>query len=169
MDKMKRFFTLDDDYTDYSADGSEESSVASVQATAVHRAAPQKPQKGNLVAIASAKQKPAPRQEFVVFDPRAVGRATDIAEILKQHKCVLLNFTKSDKDLCRRTIDFLTGVCYANGGSYEKVMDQVFLFVPPNMVITGPKGESRDEPPHSEVVPPASATDYKGSYPGGYR
>ena len=48
----------------------------------------------------------------------------------------IVNLEKTDDDLARRVIDFISGVTYALNGFYERVGDKVFLFTPANIVIT---------------------------------
>ena len=42
---------------------------------------------------------------------------------------------KTDKELARRIVDFLSGISYAMEGNSQKVADNIFLFVPGTMEI----------------------------------
>lgn len=62
---------------------------------------------------------------------------------MKDRRPVIVNLEKTDDDLARRVIDFISGVTYALNGFYERVGDKVFLFTPANIVITD---EDESEP-----------------------
>jgi len=68
--------------------------------------------------------------------PKNLGDAQKAAEDLKDRRPVIVNLEKTDDDLARRVIDFISGVTYALNGFYERVGDKVFLFTPANIVIT---------------------------------
>ncbi|MFN8606258.1 MAG: cell division protein SepF [Vulcanimicrobiota bacterium] len=147
LDSLKRFFTMEED--SFAADGfdseSEEREAqrpAGLRGTAQAATAPtQAPTQGqpglarggtrpNLVGL------PTPRkQEIVVLEPASFADAREIAESLKVKKCILLNMRKTDKELARRIVDFLSGISYAMEGNSQKVADNIFLFVPGHMEI----------------------------------
>ena len=68
--------------------------------------------------------------------PKNLGDAQKAGEDLKDRRPVIVNLEKTDDDLARRVIDFISGVTYALNGFYERVGDKVFLFTPANIVIT---------------------------------
>ena len=151
MDSLKRFFTMEED--SFAADqfDSEGESLEERQAQrqaglraagggagtpAPSASAPGQGQpglargRGNLVSL------PTPRkQEIVVLEPASFADAREIAEALKVKKCILLNMRKTDKELARRIVDFLSGISYAMEGNSQKVADNIFLFVPGHMEI----------------------------------
>lgn len=150
LDSLKRFFTMEED--SFAADGfdseSEEREAGrpgglrqAGQAAAAPAQAPTHPAPGqpglarggartNLVGL------PTPRkQEIVVLEPASFADAREIAESLKVKKCILLNMRKTDKELARRIVDFLSGISYAMEGNSQKVADNIFLFVPGHMEI----------------------------------
>jgi len=145
LDSLKRFFTMEED--SFAADGFDsESEEREAQRpaglrTAQPAAAPAAPAQGqpglarggarpNLVGL------PTPRkQEIVVLEPASFADAREIAESLKVKKCILLNMRKTDKELARRIVDFLSGISYAMEGNSQKVADNIFLFVPGHMEI----------------------------------
>lgn len=151
LDSLKRFFTMEED--SFAADGfdseSEEREAqrpgglrqAGQAATAPAQAPTQPGQpgqpglarggaRGNLVGLPSPK-----KQEIVVLEPASFADAREIAESLKVKKCILLNMRKTDKELARRIVDFLSGISYAMEGNSQKVADNIFLFVPGHMEI----------------------------------
>jgi cell division inhibitor SepF len=150
MDSLKRFFTMEEDSFAAEFDSENESLEerqaqraavgARGGAAAPAPAAPAQAQaagqpglargRGNLVSL------PAPRkQEIVVLEPASFADAREIAEALKVKKCILLNMRKTDKELARRIVDFLSGISYAMEGNSQKVADNIFLFVPGHMEI----------------------------------
>lgn len=151
MDSLKRFFTMEEDSFAAEFDSENESldpaeraqaqgpravgpRAQAVPAPAPGPAQPGQPGlargRGNLVGL------PAPRkQEIVVLEPASFADAREIAEALKLKKCILLNMRKTDKELARRIVDFLSGISYAMEGNSQKVADNIFLFVPGHMEI----------------------------------
>lgn len=57
------------------------------------------------------------------------------ADRLKERRAVIVNFERTDEDVARRGVDFISGVTYALDGFYEKVGEKVFLFTPANTAI----------------------------------
>ena len=100
--------------------------------------------RNNLVSVPQATKK----QQIVVLEPASFADAREIAESLREKKCILLNMRKTDKDLARRIVDFLSGISYAMEGSSQKVADQIFLFVPGHLeiVFAEPEGSSQAKP-----------------------
>jgi len=140
MESLRRFFTLEEE--NYSSDGLDSESLEAREAPREPEPQPAARQRGNLVPL------PTPRkQEIVVLEPASFADAREIAEALKVKKCILLNMRKTDKELARRIVDFLSGISYAIEGNSQKVADNIFLFVPGHMEILfhdpqdSPKGE----------------------------
>jgi len=121
LDKVRRFFALDDSDS-YSITGS---SVELPQQKVVK--APPRP---GLVNIANVARKPVPMQQIVLLEPSSFGEARDVAEALKQRKPIIVNVRKTDKDLARRIVDFLSGISYAIDGHMTKIADSIYIFVP---------------------------------------
>ena len=66
---------------------------------------------------------------------RSMQDAQAAADRLKERRAVIVNFERTDEDVARRGIDFISGVTYALDGFYEKVGEKVFLFTPANTSI----------------------------------
>lgn len=125
MDSLRRFFTLEEEsYVSESQDSDQldfsEYSVSTADPV------PEVRSDRNLVSLSSK----TPKQEIVVLEPASFADARDIAETLKLKKCILLNMRKTDKELARRIVDFLSGISYAIEGQSQKVADQIYLFTP---------------------------------------
>jgi cell division inhibitor SepF len=160
MDSLKRFFTMEED--SFAAEGFDSESLeegegnprahlrgAAAQPTAAAAPAGQpglaRGARGNLVSL------PTPRkQEIVVLEPASFADAREIAESLKVKKCILLNMRKTDKELARRIVDFLSGISYAMEGNSQKVADNIFLFVPGHMEIV--IADHQDHAPRQEEL-----------------
>lgn len=66
---------------------------------------------------------------------RSMQDAQAAADRLKERRAVVVNFERTDEEVARRGIDFISGVTYALDGFYEKVGEKVFLFTPANTTI----------------------------------
>ncbi len=49
----------------------------------------------------------------------------------------MLNLEKTEKDVSRRIVDFLSGVAYANNGKIKRVATATFVITPYNVDLTG--------------------------------
>ncbi len=76
----------------------------------------------------------SPRVHLVA--PGGFNDAKEIGDRLKSSQPVILNLQGVDRELCRRLIDFASGVTYGLGGQMEKVADQVFLLTPTNVEVS---------------------------------
>ena len=73
----------------------------------------------------------------VLVKPELFENAAEIADHLKEKRTVVLNLEKTQKDIARRLIDFLSGVAYANEGKIKKVANSTFIITPYNVDILG--------------------------------
>ncbi len=69
--------------------------------------------------------------------PQSFGDAKILADEFKKAVPVVMNIRALDRDLSRRLIDFASGVCYALGGSMEKLASGVFLLTPRGVEVSG--------------------------------
>jgi cell division inhibitor SepF len=132
---MKRFFTL----TDESYEQENEPSLDEEEES------PQKKggrHKATLISLPSPK-----KQEIVVLEPLSLDEARQVADQLKSRKSIIVNVKKADKDIARRIVDFLSGICYALDGHVQLIAESIFVFVPSNVgiVLGGRKNNSRLE------------------------
>ena len=63
--------------------------------------------------------------------------ASEIADHLRDKRTVVLNLEKTQKDVSRRLLDFLSGVAYAQEGKIKKVALQTYIVTPYNVDIMG--------------------------------
>lgn len=131
MDSLRRFFTLEEE--SFSSDPIDSESLEPSDYSAVSKAGNEVRSRSKLVGL------PSPRkQEIVVLEPASFADAREIAETLKVKKSILLNMRKTDKELARRIVDFLSGISYAIDGHSQKVADQIYLFTPGHIEIVIP-------------------------------
>ena len=76
------------------------------------------------------------KQEIVVFQPNTFNEAQQVAEHIKARKSVIINMKRTDKELGKRIIDFLSGINYAVDGNVQKIADNIFLFAPAHIEVT---------------------------------
>ena len=131
MDSLKRFFTLEEESYNSQSQESDQMDFSDYSVSAAEHPVPEVRSGRNVVPLPTAHaQPPARKQEIVVLEPASFADAREIAETLKLNKCILLNMRKTDKELARRIVDFLSGISYAIEGSSQKVADQIYLFTP---------------------------------------
>jgi len=75
--------------------------------------------------------------QLVLVKPERFEDVTAIADHYCAKKTIVLNLEKSDRDLSRRILDFLSGVAYANHGNMRKVANSTFIIVPTNVDVMG--------------------------------
>jgi cell division inhibitor SepF len=126
MDSLKRFFTLEEESYSPSSTDSDGMDFSDYSVSAAEHPVPEVRSNRNVVSLPTQQRK----QEIVVLEPASFADARDIAETLKLKKCILLNMRKTDKELARRIVDFLSGISYAIEGQSQKVADQIYLFTP---------------------------------------
>ena len=75
--------------------------------------------------------------QVVLVKPDRFEDVRSIADHLNDNKTVVLNLETVERDVCRRIIDFLSGVAYANGGNIRKVANSTFIIVPTDVDVMG--------------------------------
>ena len=67
-----------------------------------------------------------------------INATTQLQVVLVNAKrTVVLNLEAANKEVCRRLIDFLSGVAYANNGQIKRVATSTFIITPYNVDIMG--------------------------------
>lgn len=82
---------------------------------------------------------------MALFEPRSFEDAEEIARQLVNHKATVVNLHKLQREYAQRTIDFLTGVVFALGGTIQKVGHNVILCAPKDIVVNGEIRVDSDE------------------------
>ena len=75
--------------------------------------------------------------QVVLVSPSRFENASEIADHLRDKRTVVLNLEKTERDVARRLIDFLSGVAYANEGTIKKVAQFTYIITPYNVEILG--------------------------------
>ena len=75
--------------------------------------------------------------QVVLVKPDRYENASEIADHLRDKRTVVLNLEKTQKDVSRRLLDFLSGVAYAQEGKIKKVAMQTYIVTPYNVDIMG--------------------------------
>ncbi len=75
--------------------------------------------------------------KMVIKEPRSYEDAKEIGECLLAKKACVVNIHRLQDSNATRLLDFLTGVTFAIGGSFQKIDKNVFLFAPSEMPVDG--------------------------------
>ena len=75
--------------------------------------------------------------QVVLVKPERYENASEIADHLRDKRTVVLNLEKTEKDVARRLLDFLSGVAYAQEGKIKKVAIQTYIVTPYNVDLMG--------------------------------
>ena len=75
--------------------------------------------------------------QVVLVKPEKYENASEVADHLRDKRTVVLNLEKTEKDVARRLLDFLSGVAYAQEGKIKKVALQTYIVTPYNVDIMG--------------------------------
>lgn len=70
------------------------------------------------------------KNKLVLTQPSGFDDAQQIAENVTNGKTVLVNFDRTDAETTKRTIDFMSGITYAVGGTVQRIFIAIFLFAP---------------------------------------
>ena len=128
VEKLQKMWNPpDDEYDEYYEDEPEQEQESS-------RSSYSEPRRSSSYSFADF----APRGEVVLFKPISFGEETRAIadELLKRHT-VVLNLEKTEKDVSRRIVDFLSGVAYANNGKIKRIATNTFIITPYNVDLTG--------------------------------
>lgn len=75
--------------------------------------------------------------QVVLVKPENFEDARTVANHLNSKRTVVVNLEKSNKDVSRRIMDFLSGVSYANDGQIKRIANNTFIITPLNVDIMG--------------------------------
>lgn len=82
-------------------------------------------------------QKVSSDTKMVLFEPRSLEEAEEIARHLKQRKAAVVNLHRLQREYAQRTIDFLNGVIFALDGTIQKIGHNVILCAPKSIGVDG--------------------------------
>ena len=95
-------------------------------------APPRRTDSGKVVNIHATTQ-----LQVVLVKPERYENASEVADHLRDKRTVVLNLEKTEKEVARRLLDFLSGVAYAQEGKIKKVALQTYIVTPYNVDIMG--------------------------------
>jgi cell division inhibitor SepF len=75
--------------------------------------------------------------KLVVIEPQSFEECPKLVDSLKSRKPVIINLEKIESESARKIFDFLSGATYALNGNVQKVANNIFVFAPENVDITG--------------------------------
>ncbi|SDJ73899.1 cell division protein SepF [Sediminibacillus albus] len=122
-DKIKTFFTLDDEY-EY---------VEEEELEVPETASSQKDKSKNIVSLKSVQ----PSSKVVLLEPRTYSEAQEIADNIVNRRAVVINLQRVDHSQAKRIVDFLSGTVYAVSGDIQKLGTHTFLCTPDNVDVSG--------------------------------
>jgi FtsZ-interacting cell division protein YlmF len=122
LQKIRKFFALDDsDSYSFPGNSVEMASAARVSSPSG---------RNNLVALPPVGSRRSSVHQIVLLEPSSFGEAREMADALKQRKPIIVNVRKTDKELSKRIIDFLSGIAWAIDGQINKIADGIYIFAP---------------------------------------
>lgn len=128
--KLKTFFTMDDEYEYEYADEQEEMDVSGHTAQEQGR---------NVVNLKSMQQ---PSSKVILCEPRSYNEAQEIADNVVNRRAVVVNLQRVDHHQAKRIVDFLSGTVYAINGDIQKLGAETFLCAPDNIDVSGTISEA---------------------------
>jgi cell division inhibitor SepF len=79
---------------------------------------------------------PAPQARVDVVVPRSFNDAQEVADRFKANQAVIVNLQAAERELSRRLIDFISGLCYGLSGRMERVANNVYLLTPSDVEVS---------------------------------
>ncbi|WP_096189206.1 cell division protein SepF [Evansella halocellulosilytica] len=140
--KFKRFFELEDEYSDAEVAVDNMDEIEPVQTKKETRFEDhKKDQKGNIVSLSSVQS----QAKVILIEPHSYDEVQEIADHLKNRKATVINLQRLPRDQAKRIVDFLSGTVYAIGGDIQKLGINIFLCTPDNVDVTGNISEMMQE------------------------
>lgn len=127
--KIKTFFTMEDDY-----EYVEQEEMATYESPAT-----QMNKNGNVVNLTTVQ---GPTSKVVLYEPRNYSEAQEIADNVVNKRAVVINLQRVDHQQAKRIVDFLSGTVYAVNGDIQKLGAETFLCTPDNVDVSGSITES---------------------------
>lgn len=128
--KLKTFFTLDDEY-EY-VEEQEEMDVSDHSAQ----------EQGNGEKVVNLKGMQQPSSKMILCEPRSYNEVQEIADNVVNRRAVVVNLQRVDHQQAKRIVDFLSGTVYAINGDIQKLGAETFLCAPDNVDVSGTISEA---------------------------
>lgn len=97
------------------------------------------------------KAKTASQMKVMVIEPVSFDDAQQVADHIRNHKPVVVNFENTNGDIAKRIIDFISGTTYALSGDIKKVGKNVFMCAPDNVSVNF--SEEQKKQPQNTSMP----------------
>ncbi|MHC1758391.1 MAG: cell division protein SepF [Negativicutes bacterium] len=81
-------------------------------------------------AISNEQEASGNKGKVVITQPMGFDDARQIAENVTNGKTVVVNFERTDGETTKRTVDFMSGITYAVGGTVQRISSTIFMFAP---------------------------------------
>lgn len=81
------------------------------------------------------KVKSTAQLKVMVVEPASFDDAQQVADHIRNHKPVVVNFENTNSEVAKRIIDFISGTTYALSGDIKKVGKNVFMCAPNNVSV----------------------------------
>ena len=118
--------------------GTEQPEEEYVEETADEAAQPEQPEQrpnpDNVVSFKN-KTKAGNQLKVMVIEPTTFDDAQQVADHIRNHKPVVVNFENTNSETAKRIIDFISGTTYALQGDIKKVGKNVFMCAPDNVSV----------------------------------
>ena len=85
--------------------------------------------------------------ELKVIYPAVFGDVSEIADHLLSGRTVFLNLERTERDVSRRVMDFVSGVAYCIGGNIRRVAASTYIVSPKSVDVSETGEESAPEDP----------------------
>lgn len=96
------------------------------------------------------KTKTTNQMKVMVIEPVSFDDAQQVADHIRNHKPVVVNFENTNGDIAKRIIDFISGTTYALSGDIKKVGKNVFMCAPDNVSVSFSE-ETKRQPPNTTM------------------
>ena len=77
------------------------------------------------------------KMSVIVSTPQSIDAASEVTNELKNNKTVIVNLEGLERATAQRITDFLSGACFALGGSIQPVSNRIYIIGPYDVAITG--------------------------------
>ncbi|MDR0853837.1 MAG: cell division protein SepF [Clostridiales Family XIII bacterium] len=75
--------------------------------------------------------------KIVVIEPKSFEECPKLVDSIKGRKPVIINLEAVPTDTARKIFDFLSGGTYALNGKVQKIAQNIFVFLPENIDVSG--------------------------------
>ncbi len=91
--------------------------------------------------------------KVMVIEPVSFDDAQQVADYIRNHKPVVVNFENTNSDIAKRIIDFISGTTYALSGDIKKVGKNVFMCAPNNVSVNFSEDLKKSPTPTRSAMP----------------